>query len=35
MVVLKLMKMPDKSVQELTEEVRHAPQKTLQLLGVA
>jgi len=31
--LLNLMKMPDESVQELTEEVRHAPKKTLHLLG--
>ena len=31
--LLNLMKMPDESVQELTEDVRHAPRKTLHLLG--
>ena len=31
--LLNLMKMPDESVQELTEEVRHAPKKTPHLLG--
>ena len=31
--LLNLMKMPDESVQELTEDVHFAPRKTLQLLG--